>query len=60
VGTLGFMAKGQTFKLRLDKKDRARLEAVADHIGVSIAATIRILVKERYDAIRLAKRAESS
>jgi hypothetical protein len=44
--------KDLMFKLRLDGQDRERLEAVAAHYSTSAATAIRILVKEKYDAIR--------
>jgi hypothetical protein len=44
--------KDLMFKLRLDAQDRERLEAVAAHYSAPAATAIRILVKEKYDAIR--------
>lgn len=44
--------KDLMFKLRLDAEDRKRLEAVAVHYSAPAATVIRILVKEKYDAIR--------
>jgi hypothetical protein len=44
--------KDRMFKLRLDAKDRERLDAVAAHYSASAATVIRILVKEKFDAIR--------
>src|SRR5258708_13006256 len=46
------MAKDLTFKLRLDAQDRERLEAVAAHYSAPAATAIRMLIKEKYDAIR--------
>lgn len=45
------MSKDLMFKLRLDAQDRARLDAVAAHFSAPAATAIRILIKERYDAI---------
>lgn len=45
------MAKDQMFKLRLDAADRARLEAVAEHLSAPAATAIRMLVKREADAI---------
>jgi hypothetical protein len=44
--------KDLMFKLRLDAQDRERLEAVAAFYSAPAATAIRILVKEKYDAIR--------
>jgi predicted DNA-binding protein len=44
--------KDLMFKLRLDAEDRKRLEAVAQHYSAPAATVIRILVKEKFDAIR--------
>ncbi len=45
------MPKGQTFKLRLDDEDRARLEQVAKHYSLPIASLVRMLVKREADAL---------
>jgi len=46
------MAKDKTFNLRLDEKDRERLDAVAEHYSAPAATVVRILIKEKYDALR--------
>ena len=45
------MAKELSFKMRLDERDRARLETLAEHYSVPAASVIRILVKREADAI---------
>jgi hypothetical protein len=49
------MTKDQTFKLRLDEEDRARLESVAKHYSARAATAIRWLIKEKFDAIEAEK-----
>lgn len=41
------MAKDQMFKLRLDDKDRARLDAIASHYEMTAAQTMRTILKEK-------------
>lgn len=45
------MAKDKVFKLRLDDKDRRRLDAVAEHLSAPAATAIRMIIKEKYDNI---------
>lgn len=45
------MPKDLMFKLRLDEQDRDRLDAVAQHLSAPAATAIRMLIKEKYDAI---------
>jgi predicted DNA-binding protein len=45
------MAKELMFKMRLDEKDRERLNLLAEHYSAPAATVVRILVKERADAI---------
>ncbi|MGH7435424.1 MAG: hypothetical protein ACRENE_07095, partial [Polyangiaceae bacterium] len=47
------MPKDLMFKLRLDAQDRERLDAVAAHLSAPAATAIRILIKEKHDAIRI-------
>ncbi len=46
------VSKDQTFKLRLDEQDRERLDAIAAHLSAPAATAIRMLIKEKYDAIQ--------
>ncbi len=51
--------KDQTFNLRLDEADRKRLDVVAEHFAASAATAIRIVIKEKFDALeaeRIARR----
>jgi antitoxin component of RelBE/YafQ-DinJ toxin-antitoxin module len=52
------MAKEITFKMRLDEKDKARLDALAEHYSVPVASVIRILTKREADALGLPKPAK--
>jgi predicted DNA-binding protein len=45
------MAKELMFKMRLDEKDRERLNLLAEHYSAPAATVVRILVKERADAV---------
>jgi|HubBroStandDraft_2_1064218.scaffolds.fasta_scaffold98446_1 predicted DNA-binding protein len=45
------MAKELMFKMRLDEKDRERLNQLAEHYSAPAATVVRILVKERVDEI---------
>jgi len=54
------MPKDKTFKMRLDAQDLARLKAVAEHFSAPAATVIRILIKEKYDAIQATPPASSS
>lgn len=45
------MAKDQMFKLRLDDKDRARLDAIAAHYEMTAAQTVRTVLKEKAIAL---------
>lgn len=45
------MAKDQMFKLRLDDKDRARLDAIASHYEMTAAQTVRTILKEKATAL---------
>lgn len=47
----GDMAKEDTIRYRADAADRKRLEALAAHYGLSPSSTIRMLVKQAYDAL---------
>jgi len=49
------MAKDLMFKLRLDAQDRKRLEAVAAHLSAPAATAVRMLIKEKYDAVEAAR-----
>lgn len=40
-----------TFNMRVSPEERARLDALAEHYGVTGADVVRILLKERYDAL---------
>jgi hypothetical protein len=51
------MAKGLTFKMRLDENDRARMNMLAEHFSASAATVVRILVKQKADAIEREARA---
>jgi len=48
------MTKDQTFRLRLDTADRERLKAVAAHYSAPESTAVRILIKEKHDAIKAA------
>lgn len=52
--TANDMSKDLSFRLRLDAADRARLEAVATHYSATASTAVRILIKEKYDAIMAA------
>ena len=41
------MPKDLMFKLRLEERDRARLDALAAHYEMTAAQTVRTLLKER-------------
>jgi predicted DNA-binding protein len=45
------MAKGLVFKMRLDEQDRERLNVLAEHYSAPAATVVRILVKEKVDAL---------
>ena len=45
------MVKELSFKMRLDERDRARLEMLAEHYSVPAASVVRILVKKEVDAL---------
>jgi predicted DNA-binding protein len=45
------MTKDQNFKMRLDERDRERLETLAEHYSVPAASVVRILLKREADAI---------
>ena len=45
------MPKEKTFKLRLDEEDRERLDRLAAHYGLPVAAALRMLVKREADAL---------
>jgi predicted DNA-binding protein len=45
------MAKGLTFKMRLDEGDRERLDMLAEHYSAPAATVVRILVKEKALAV---------
>jgi hypothetical protein len=47
------MAKDLMFKLRLDEEDRKRLDAVAAQYSAPAATAVRMLIKEKYDALGL-------
>jgi hypothetical protein len=47
------MTKDQSFRLRLDATDRERLKAVAAHFSAPESTAVRILIKEKYDALAL-------
>jgi hypothetical protein len=51
------MAKDLMFKLRLDAQDRERLDLIAANYSASASTALRILIKEKYDAIRLTQAA---
>ena len=54
--TASDMSKDQTFRLRLDATDKERLDVVAAHYSATASTAVRILIKEKYDAIQAAKR----
>lgn len=45
------------YRLRFDKADRKRLDAIAAHYAVTAAAAIRILLKEKVDSLEAKKEA---
>ena len=47
------MPKEQAYKIRLDDADRARLDALAAHYAIPVAAVLRMLVKRDADALGL-------
>lgn len=49
------MAKDKTFNLRLDEKDRARLDMLAEHYSAPGATVVRMLIKEKADAVEVSK-----
>lgn len=47
------VSKDQVFKLRLGAEDRERLDELADHYSATAATVVRILIKEKHDALKL-------
>lgn len=45
------VTKDKTFTLRLDEKDRERLEIIAAHMEVSAATAVRLLIKEKAELL---------
>ena len=53
------MAKGLTFKMRLDERDRERMNMLAEHFSASAATVVRILVNQKADALEREARESS-
>lgn len=49
------VTKDLMFKLRLDEQDRARLKALGEHYSTPDATVVRMLIKEKYDAVQALK-----
>ncbi len=49
------MTKNLMFKLRLDDRDRERLDVLAERYSAPAATVLRILLKEEFDALPEAK-----
>jgi hypothetical protein len=47
----------KTFNMRLAPEEWARFESVAEHYQLPVASMLRMLVKEKYDALAAARRA---
>ena len=47
------MTKDAEIKMRLDDTDRARLDALAEHYEISIAAVVRMLAKREVEHLGL-------
>ncbi len=47
------VTKDLVFRMRLDDQDRERLDLLAKHYSAPAATVLRILVKEKYDAVKL-------
>lgn len=54
------MAKEQTLKVRVDEKDRSRLNAISEHLSVTPSSAVRMLIKERYDALKRSEKIKES
>ena len=46
------VTKDLMFKLRLDDHDKKRLDALAEHYSAPAATVVRILIKEKFDAVQ--------
>jgi hypothetical protein len=52
------MARHEFVKLRLTDVEKEQLDFVAQHFGLSLSSTIRLLVKERHNLLSARKRRE--
>ena len=50
------MALDKTFNLRLDERDRERLEIAAADRGVSLATAVRMAIRDAYERITPARK----
>lgn len=46
------MSRGRLFNLRMNDAESARLKLVAEHYGLSLADTIRMLLKVKFEEIQ--------
>lgn len=51
-------AREKLFTLRMNNEEQARLNLLAAHYGISVAAVLRMLVKERADNIAREKESD--
>lgn len=49
--TLGAVSKATRLSVRLDARDRQRLEMLVEHFALSPSAVVRMLLKERSDEV---------
>jgi antitoxin component of RelBE/YafQ-DinJ toxin-antitoxin module len=50
------MAREKQINFRVSEEEAARFDRVASHYGIALAAMLRMLVKEKYDALTRAAR----
>lgn len=51
-------AREKLFTMRMSADEIGRLERLAEHYGLTVAGTIRLIAKEKYDAVMAARASE--